>query len=69
MAFYDWNHNGENDWQDDYIEYQIYQNTVNKNKDSNTNYNSSASGDGCLTAIGVVLLIFGIFLIIGMLQC
>lgn len=24
MAFFDWNHDGKKDWQDDYIEYNIY---------------------------------------------
>ena len=24
MAMYDWNHNGKNDRQDDYLEYMIY---------------------------------------------
>ncbi len=40
MAFYDWNHNGKKDWQDNYIEYNIY-------KRSTGNDNQSySSGDG-----------------------
>ena len=28
MAMYDWNHNGKNDMQDDYLEYMIYPNKM-----------------------------------------
>ena len=39
MAFFDWKHNGKKDWQDDYIEYNIYKECT-KDDDSN-NYSSS----------------------------
>lgn len=32
MALYDWNHDGKKDWQDDYIEYQIYKDMTGQNK-------------------------------------
>mgnify|MGYP000797307696 CR=1 FL=1 len=35
MAMYDWNHNGKNDRQDDYLEYMIYKECTNDNN-SNT---------------------------------
>ena len=31
MAMYDWNHNGKNDMQDDYLEYMIYKDCTNDN--------------------------------------
>lgn len=31
MAMYDWNHNGKNDRQDDYLEYMIYKDCTNDN--------------------------------------
>lgn len=37
MAMYDWNHNGKNDRQDDYLEYMIYKECTNDNN-SNTNH-------------------------------
>ena len=39
MAFFDWNHNGKKDWQDDYIEYNIYKECTKD--DDNNNYSSS----------------------------
>ena len=44
MAFYDWNHNGKNDWQDNYIEYNIYKHSTGKNNASRTSYRSGGSG-------------------------
>lgn len=35
MALHDWNHDGNKDWQDNFIEYQIYEDvTGRKNKAS-----------------------------------
>jgi len=59
MAFYDWNHNGKNDMQDDYIEYNIYKSSTGGNS---TNYSSGdSSGCGCL----VWCLIFIVLALIG----
>jgi len=30
MAFYDWNKYGKKDWQDDFIEYNIYKDSTSK---------------------------------------
>ena len=38
MAFYDWNHNGKKDIQDDYLEYNIYKKSTENNQ--NNSYNS-----------------------------
>ena len=38
MAMYDWNHNGKNDRQDDYLEYMIYKDCTN---DNNSNITSA----------------------------
>ncbi len=46
MAFYDWNHNGKKDMQDDYLEYQIYQQSMNDNNTSGPSSNSGC-GTGC----------------------
>ena len=42
MAMYDWNHNGKNEMQDDYLEYMIYKDSTNDNN-SNTNHSSYLS--------------------------
>ena len=52
MAFYDWNHNGKKDIQDDYLEYNIYK----KSTENKTN-NSSSNSSGCLTLILIGLAI------------
>jgi len=44
MAFNDWNHDGENDWQDDFLEYQIYNDSTGNKNDSSYN-----SGGGMST--------------------
>ena len=55
----DWNNNGEYDMQDAFISYHIHR-SISGNKQNQSN--SGDSGD-VLTAIGVVLLIFGILMI------
>lgn len=56
MAFYDWNHNGENDIVDDFMEYQIYKDSTNRN-----NYTPSG-GRGISTFGAAVATIGGLFL-------
>ena len=34
MAMYDWNHNGEKDMADDFIEYQIYKHSTGQKNNS-----------------------------------
>ncbi|MBE5943205.1 MAG: hypothetical protein E7264_11815 [Lachnospiraceae bacterium] len=52
MAFYDWNQDGKKDWQDNYIEYNIY-------KRSTSNGNQSySSGDGSSFKAFVAVVIF-----------
>ena len=31
MALHDWNHDGKKDWQDNFIEYQIYKDCTSNN--------------------------------------
>ena len=58
VAFYDWNHNGKKDRQDDYLEYEIYK------KSTQTNTGDSV---GCSTYIYIIL---GFLFIINLLaQC
>lgn len=57
MALHDWNHNGKNDWQDDYIEYQIYKNITGKK--NNTSY---SRGNGMSTFGAILSTIGGLFL-------
>lgn len=54
MAMYDWNHNGENDMQDDYLEYMIYKDCTNDNN-SNTNHSSYSSGSSFGINVFVVI--------------
>lgn len=59
MAMYDWNHNGKNDWQDNYLEYQIYKDvTGQKDEPSYT----SGKGNGMSTFGAIVSIIAGLFL-------
>lgn len=53
MAFYDWNHDGKKDWQDNYIEYQIYKNsTGQKNNYSYTPSNGISTFGAILSVVG-----------------
>lgn len=56
MAIHDWNHDGKKDWQDNYIEYQIYKNSTGKN---NSSYRS---GNGISTFGAILSTIGGLFL-------
>ena len=57
MAFNDWNHDGRKDWQDNYIEYQIYRDvTGNKNNSSYTSRNGISTFGAILSTIGGLFL-------------
>lgn len=57
MAFYDWNHDGKKDWQDNYIEYQIYKNsTEQKNNSSYTPSNGISTFGAILSTVGGLFL-------------
>lgn len=58
MAFHDWNHDGEKDWKDNAIEYQLLK---NMNKDEKPGYtprsSSGMSGCGALVATIATIII------------
>lgn len=57
MAFYDWNRDGKKDWQDNYIEYQIYKNsTEQKNNSSYTSSNGISTFGAILSMVGGLFL-------------
>ena len=61
MAFNDWNHDGRKDWQDNYIEYQIYRDvTGNRNNSSYTPRNGISTFGAILSTIGGLFLGAGI---------
>ena len=61
MAFNDWNHDGRKDWQDNYIDYQIYRDvTGNKNNSSYTLGNGISTFGAILSTIGGLFLGAGI---------
>lgn len=64
MAMYDWNHNGKNDRQDDYLEYMIYKDCTNDNN-SNTNHSSYNSDSAFGMNVFVVIAVIAIFAFIG----
>ena len=62
MAFFDWNNDGKKDWQDDYIEYNIYKECTkddNINNNSSNNY-SNNSGCGVWGWISIILIVLGL---------
>ncbi len=54
MAFNDWNHDGKKDWQDNFIEYQIYKD-VTGDKDEKPQFTSNRSNNGAMSTFGAVL--------------
>lgn len=56
MAMHDWNHDGKKDWQDNYIEYQIYKNTTGKRESSYTPSNGISTFGAILSTIGGLFL-------------
>lgn len=61
MAMYDWNHDGNKDFSDDYIEYQIYEDSTNKK-----NYSPRRSG-GISTIGAIVATVGGLFIAVAIL--
>lgn len=65
MAFNDWNKDGKKDVQDNFIEYNIYKQSTQNNR--NKNYNSgggmSSFGAGCATVASIFIAagILGLF--------
>ena len=60
----DWNNDGKIDSRDGFVDYMIFEEITNSDKDNKTtNYSSSGAGDGA-TLLGVVLLIFGVIVLI-----
>lgn len=60
MAFYDWNRDGKKDIRDDFIEYNICEQSSHNNNTSSYSEPSSNDNSGCLALIlffGIVLLI------------
>ena len=53
MAFYDWNNNGKKDFQDDFIEYNIYKQSTQDN--NNSNGDMSNFGAGCATVLSIFI--------------
>ena len=43
MALHDWNHDGKKDWQDNFIEYQIYKDCTSNNSTPRSSTNTSGS--------------------------
>lgn len=61
MALHDWNHDGKNDWQDNFIEYQIYTDaTGQKNNSSYTPSNGISTFGAILSTVGGLFLGAGI---------
>lgn len=60
MAIHDWNHDGKKDWQDNYIEYQMYKSSTGK--DNEPSYTHSR-GSGMSTFGAIISVIAGLFLI------
>lgn len=57
MALHDWNHDGKKEWQDNYIEYQIYKNsTGQKNNSSYTRSNGISTFGAIFSTIGGLFL-------------
>ena len=61
MAFYDWNHNGKKDLQDDFLEYKIYEECQ---KDSNQPPRGDSGGGGCSCFLYGLVILFVIKLFI-----
>lgn len=61
MAFFDWNYNGKKDWQDNFIEYQIYRDVTGQNK-VNDQKSTVNNGNGMSTFGAVISVIGGLFL-------
>lgn len=56
MAFVVWNHDGKNDWQDNYIEYQIYKDVTEKKGSSYTPSKGISTFGAILSTVGGLFL-------------
>ena len=56
MAFYDWNKDGKKDVYDDFIEYNIYKQSVK----NDNNYSNNNSGCGFLGWISIIFIILAL---------
>ena len=70
MAMYDWNGNGDkNDFTDNLIEYQIYQDCTNNNSTPKSSSGSSAGGFGIVFIIAAIVSVFneglGVLILLG----
>lgn len=56
MALYDWNRDGKKDWQDDYIEYQVYKDMTDQNKQSEQKspFGSGGGSSGGMSSFGAM---------------
>lgn len=61
MALFDWNHDGKKDWQDNYIEYNIYKRSKGENHSSSGYSPSGGSG----STLGTIIAVIVVFLILG----
>ena len=59
MAMYDWNHDGKKDWQDNFIEYQIYKNATEQ-KDKSSYTPGSSNG---MSTLGAIVSVVGGFVL------
>lgn len=57
MALHDWNHNGKKDWQDNFIDYQIYKDAAGQKNNS-----SYIPSNGISTFGAVLSTVGGLFL-------
>ena len=57
MALFDWNRDGKKDWQDDYIEYQVYKDMTDQNKQSEQQSPSGSGGGsgGGMSSFGALV--------------
>lgn len=61
MAFHDWNHDGEKDWKDNPIEYQLLKN-MNKDKNEKPQYTPPRNGNGMSGCCAFVITVLSIII-------
>lgn len=55
MAFHDWNHDGKKDWQDNFIEFQIYKD-VTDDKNEKPQFTSNRKSGGGMSGRGALII-------------
>ena len=65
MAMHDWNHNGKNDLFDNFVDYSIYNETMNEDKKLSSSSGNSSSGSGILAAVIGFFLVAVFFTMLG----